>query len=710
MLDISIGCKNNALAIDQLIDILSSQELNGTLFIGYPILSDFENRTVIDALLVCQEHGFIVINFDSCSPGEDYENRFREKQDELYRALEVKLKNYRNLVKGRSLSFSINIVTLVPGFSEIISEDDLCVSEIQNLPSLLLKFDAIDLEVVRNINAAIERVTNVKPPRKRTNVQNLNSRGAILREMEKEIYNLDKWQNNATIETPDGVQRIRGLAGSGKTIVLALKAAYLHSLHEDWNIAITFQTRSLYQQFQDLVRRFTWDQIKDEPDWTRLRIIHAWGGANQPGFYSEVAHAQGKKPQDYNYARAKANPNLAFDIVCSELLGEVDEDTFVPIFDAVLIDEAQDFPQSFFKLAYLATKDPKRIIYAYDELQNLSNYTMSPPSILFGSNKLGIPHVPELKNTKNQPSQDIVLPVCYRNTPWALATAHALGFGIYYEQGLVQYFNDPKGLWEEVGYELASGNFHSDQNISLRRRKGSYPEYISRLLKPDDCIQYNLFPDRGAEIKYLAQQIQKDLSENELEYRDILIILPNAYTAKNDAIPILNELNALGIPAHLAGVTSSPNELFNDDAIAISNIFRAKGNEASMVYILDCDYVYEGAELIKRRNIIFTGITRSRGWVRLYGCGSSMEHLIAEINQVIQNNFCLNFKVPNQSELDKMKKLYRDLTPKERENVQKVEGDLASFIDQLERGTISLEILPRELRSKLFDLFKRTEE
>ena len=36
-------------------------------------------------------------------------------------------------------------------------------------------------------------------------------------------------QGRAVIETVEGVQRIRGLAGSGKTIVLALKAAYLHA-------------------------------------------------------------------------------------------------------------------------------------------------------------------------------------------------------------------------------------------------------------------------------------------------------------------------------------------------------------------------------------------------------------------------------------------------------------------------------------------------
>ena len=42
-------------------------------------------------------------------------------------------------------------------------------------------------------------------------------------------------------------------AGSGKTIVLALKVAYLHAHHPDWTIAVTFNTRSLKGQFERLI-------------------------------------------------------------------------------------------------------------------------------------------------------------------------------------------------------------------------------------------------------------------------------------------------------------------------------------------------------------------------------------------------------------------------------------------------------------------------
>ena len=61
------------------------------------------------------------------------------------------------------------------------------------------------------------------------------------------------------METVEGVQRIRGLAGSGKTIVLALKAANLHAYHPDWRIAVTFNSRSLKDHFRRLINSFfTW--------------------------------------------------------------------------------------------------------------------------------------------------------------------------------------------------------------------------------------------------------------------------------------------------------------------------------------------------------------------------------------------------------------------------------------------------------------------
>ncbi len=701
MLNFSIGQKRNPIAANQLLDILLKMNLSGTLFMGYPVLVDIDNKLIVDALLITLEHGLIIIDFsDNAGTSDDIEN-IRQKQLDLYRYMEIKLKSYKNLMDGRELALPIKTISLIPGCNKSIIEYDFIISDPNLLIDVINSFPSISHDIYININSAIERVSNVRPLRKRTNVKKPNSYGAVMKNIEKEIYNLDKWQNNAAIETPDGIQRIRGLAGSGKTIVLALKAAYLHVLHEDWDIALTFQTRSLYQQFHELVRRFTWDQIHDEPNWDKLKIIHAWGGSTQRGFYSEVSKYQGITPKDFGYGKNKSSSILAFDTVCKELISQISEDQFQPIFDAILIDEAQDFRQSFFELSYLAAKSPKRIIYAYDEMQNLSNFMMLSPSEMFGKDKGGNIRVPDLKNIKGSASQDIVLPVCYRNTPWALALAHGLGFGIYRDDGLIQYFNDPKGLWEEVGYEIVSGKLSTHNQVSLRRKADSFPAYITQLIDSSESITCKCFSDKKKQAEFVAQEIKKDLFERELEYRDILIILPDPINAKEEAIPIITELSKLDIPAHIAGVTSSRDELFNDDAVAISNIYRAKGNEAPIVYILNSEYCYEGTELNKRRNILFTAITRSKGWVRIYGSGPSMNLLIKEINKTIMSDFSLTFNVPNQEEINRMRKLYGDISHKDKLKYQKAQEELTSIIEQIEQGNLLLDNLPRELREKL---------
>ncbi|HSN65110.1 MAG TPA: hypothetical protein VLS94_00635 [Fusibacter sp.] len=82
--------------------------------------------------------------------------------------------------------------------------------------------------------AVIQSISTIRKGRKKREVQKVNSRGTKLKQLEDSIANLDNLQHRAVIETVKGVQRIRGLAGSGKTIVLALKAAYLHSQHPEW--------------------------------------------------------------------------------------------------------------------------------------------------------------------------------------------------------------------------------------------------------------------------------------------------------------------------------------------------------------------------------------------------------------------------------------------------------------------------------------------
>jgi superfamily I DNA and RNA helicase len=151
------------------------------------------------------------------------------------------------------------------------------------------------------------------------------------------------------------------------------------------------------------------------------------------------------------------------------------------------------------------TKDLKRIIWAYDELQNLSETTTPPPEDLFGRDAQWHPWI-QLSDIPGQPQQDIILPVCYRNTPWALTFAHALGFGINRPEGPVQDFDEP-GLSEQVGYELVNGALEPGRDVVLRRRADASPAYFKDLVNTEEAVSTGTFDNELEQAEWLAERI-----------------------------------------------------------------------------------------------------------------------------------------------------------------------------------------------------------
>jgi superfamily I DNA and RNA helicase len=521
--------------------------------------------------------------------------------------------------------------------------------------------------------------------------------------MEIEVANLDKWQQQAAIETPAGPQRVRGLAGTGKTIVLALKAAYLHSKFPEWTIAVTFYSRTLYQQFQDLIRRFAFDTMGHEPDWTKVRVRHSWGSSQQEGIYSQIANYCGVEPRDFLSARQEYGMSNAFDGVCRELLMHVSQGDFPPIYDVVLIDEAQDFPPSFLQLVHRFTKDPQRVVWAYDEMQKISEIEMPNLTETFGVDPSGAPRV-----TLDTPGQDIVLPVCYRNPPWTLTAAHALGLGIYRQKGLVQHFDDPT-LWRDIGYRLIQGDLSPGTAVTLERATQAAPTYFRDLLEPSDVVWCQSFANPQEQAEWVAEEIKNNIQADQLDIDDILIVLPNALSAKTISHPISRALAARGIPSRLVGVTSSRDEIFAPGVISMAHIHRSKGNEAPMVYVVDAQTCLEGPGLITLRNTLFTAITRSKAWVRITGWGPSMTALRNELDKVKSNDYRLQFRIPTSEELEQMRRLNRDLTAEERAALGKAQTLAVDLVATLEKGEIEIEHLPLEVRRRLREIFSSNE-
>ena len=276
MVTIVWGATKKPISSERLTKFFSDNpHLDGSLYIGYPVIGTPEGAFPIDALWVNKDKGVVLFNLVEGRTLSDYDLQ----QDDSANKLEAKLRNHRMLMKGRSLKVSITPITFSPLAAKITHKIDgysLCDED-----DLLETLESIsdDEQAYEEVSSVIQSISTIRKGKKRRPTNKVNSKGSILKTLEDSIANLDNLQGKAVIETVEGVQRIRGLAGSGKTIVLALKAAYLHAQHPDWKIAVTFHTRALKGQFRRLINTFCIEQTLEEPDWENIDVINSWGAA-----------------------------------------------------------------------------------------------------------------------------------------------------------------------------------------------------------------------------------------------------------------------------------------------------------------------------------------------------------------------------------------------------------------------------------------------
>ena len=665
---------------------------------------------------ISESHGLVIFNLIENKNTEDYQ----EIQDDTANKIEAKLKGYKQLVDKRSLCVAINVITFAPFLTDdiVCADGDYPLVNLNSLYSILTQITWSKNEYFNALVSVLQAISTIRKVRKRNSLKNPDSRGSRLNALEESIANLDNRQSKAVIETVEGVQRIRGLAGSGKTIVLALKAAYLHAQHPDWKIAITFNTRSLKGQFKQLINTFYIEQTNEEPNWENLQIIHAWGasgGGNRNGIYYTFCTTNNVEYYDYQTSKYKFKADDPFGKACEHAL--LDTGTSVKeLYDVILIDEAQDFSQGFFRLCYAMLKAPKRLVYAYDELQSLKLQSLPNPEELFGYHDDGTPKV-KFYHDNGKPQQDIILEKCYRNSRPVLVTAHALGFGIYRESksgsetSLVQMF-DQKDLWLDVGYEVLDGELEDDKRVLLARTLQSSPRFLEMDGNIDDLILFKSFDSQEEQDNWVAEQIAINLKNDELRPDDIIVINPDPLSTNRAVGGIRARLFDMDIKSHTAGVDTTPDEFFsvNNDSIAFTGIYRAKGNEAAMVYVINSDRCYESTyELAKLRNQLFTAITRSKAWVRVLGVGDEMDKLIQEFEKVKSHNFTLDFKYPTKKQRENMNIINRDMDKPELERVKKSNSELKKLVKSLELGEVYLADIDKNTIERLRSLIKDEE-
>ncbi len=668
-------------------------EIEGVLYIGYPIIGTSVGGYQIDALLISPDKGVILFNLieNNISNFE-----FIDVQDENYTKFSSKLFQHKELLVRRSLGFEISTVTFAPAWTnfENIHPENPCLTSEDELIAYIHNSGQPMKGLYHELLSVVQSITSIRRPKNRDYVKKDESRGAKLKKLEDSIANLDSAQSSAIIETVDGVQRIRGLAGSGKSIILALKVAYLHARNPDWKIAVTFNTRSLKGQFRKFITNFSFAHMGQEPDWSKIEIIHAWGSPKYDGIYYNLCRENNHIYKDFEDSRRiSTRYGEEFDLICGEVINS--KVNISPKYDLIVVDEAQDFSPDFLRICYKLLLDPKRLVYAYDELQSLNNKSMLSPEEIFGQDIQGR-NLVNLKNEDGQPKRDIILYKCYRNPKEILTAAHALGFGIYRESQIVQMF-EQSSLWKDIGYDLEEGDFIDNQKIILSRTNQTSPDFLSSHSPQDDLIIFKTFNNNDEQIDFVVSSIIKNIKDDELKLDDILVINPNPLTTRNVVGAFRAKLFEAGINSSLAGVSSSPDVFFDENQITFTGINRAKGNEAGMVYIINADYCYSGLELSKKRNILFTAMTRSKAWLRVCGIGSEMKNLETEYRKVVSAKFKLDFTYPDLETREKIRIVNRDLSEEEKKTISTNKENLKNLAEDIKLGRLKIEDLPEDV-------------
>lgn len=675
--------KNDPLA-SILVEKIQSFEINdSSLYYNFPLYRGETKEDLIQAhvLLVSRKYG--VIFFRCINNPELFSEIEKKKMDDLDGHIFARINKVDELrLKRRELKIFVTPKIFVN--SEIVNPNEDFINLNQVKDSILQnEKEFLSEEEFLMLSSAIEGSVHLRNKKEREITKEL-SKGDILNIIQNQHSAFDVEQKKAALNIIDSPQRIRGLAGSGKTIILCMKVALYHLQNPEAEILYTYFTKALYGQIKYLVEKYYRDfSDNNEPNWTKIHIYHGWGGSGLRGVYSDTCQENEILPIGFLEARAKSsNP---FNYIFTQL----NKQELIAKYDLTLIDEGQDFPASFYQVCRKITKD-MRIVWAYDDFQNIFDVNIQDEKETFGKDENGAFYV-DFSRDENT-LQDIVLYKCYRNSRLALINAFALGLGIYNDNVLQRLENN--NHWTDLGFTVEKGDSSDGCEMVISRPLENSPITSNEYFK-ESSIEIEIFDDVIMECKYVCSRIIDDIKKENLRPDDISVIgLDNKNIAYyfDEIQRILNQNNISTF-----NLLNAPNNNTNYSVsghVTLSTLNRAKGNESGMVYIVGTEYAFRNKNYIIDRNKIFTAITRSKGWVVLTGFEKANQ-CKKEMDFLKKNDYKFIFKQPSEYEtktilrgMTKQQSILNDITTKMQEltKIGLSQEDIIALLKDLDKA------------------------
>ena len=348
-----------------------------------------------------------------------------------------------------------------------------------------------------------------------------------------------------------------------------------------------------------------------------------------------------------------------------------------------MIDEAQDFPPVFFETIYYLTKSPKRIIWAYDEFQSLKDIRILEPEQMFGKkdeNTYNIPNTAIEGTYIGDIKKDYALKNPYRNPGYNLMVVHALALGLHRENGIIDVLPD-KNSWESIGYLVEQPSrsvFKEGDHMIVSRPSSISKNILSNLLFEHQwyittLISFKGYKDNKEEIKDVASKINNLIKAEGIEPSQIFVITLDTKASKNTLQSLKEELLVnYDISSIMPGFNYDTGQLFREEGyITLTTLWKAKGNEANIVFVLNAQLAYTDTSY-RNRNALFVAITRSRGWCYISGTGLAIQKLADEAGHIISNKMKFDFIYPDSNILERNRRKIQQPNHQKEEEIKRL--------------------------------------
>ncbi len=400
-----------------------------------------------------------------------------------------------------------------------------------------------------------------------------------------DIKTMDLHQENLAKQIGDKNRLIRGVAGSGKTIILASRAKMLSKQNPDWKILILCYNISLANSIQQM-------------------IVHMLNEPEDLFDFDFSGETEGKPIHTQNIIVRNFHSWLKNDLkIREQQLPEIIEkierkETILPTYDAVLIDEGQDFEADWLRLvSLLINEGTQSLLLVEDRAQTIykrkRSYIQDTGLSFQGRSK--------------------ILSINYRNTSQIVKFAW-------------DFYRENSMLKNKVVNRSLDGEIIAPQST---KRKGPEPGIIKAA---------NFFD----EMRLVARQMKKLHQEKKVPLEEMLILYRVKRTHQYPIIDIIQRsLSAEGLPYFWITENDSSKRSFEkeDGKIKISTIDSSKGLDFQAVFIVNVDSMPFPLEEDKEREVslLYIGMTRAKEYLCLSYSGESeftqyLDRVVSERN------------------------------------------------------------------------------